>query len=668
MTTAIFQSFNPEARGWDGTLAFGEPESVQAASTLAGVPGVLAAAEAAGRAGQWAAVFIAYEAAAAFDPAFRTHPPEPGLPLAWCAIFAQPEPADAGHRTPDTEMADHPSPFTAWTPAVAGEEYAAAIRRIRDYIAAGDSYQVNYTFPLHSTLRGDPLAAFHALGVAQGAGYSAYLNLGSHQLLCFSPELFFKRERETSGDGVLPSPDWWRLTMQPMKGTMARGRFPAEDLARMRELAACGKNRAENLMILDMLRNDVSRLALPGSVRVPRMFEVERYRTVHQMTSTVEAVLRPGSGLPEIFAALFPCASITGAPKIRAMQIIRELEAHHRGAYTGAIGLVRPGGAATFNVAIRTIELRGQAPQRCLSPEFDDHGEQRGIDKPQSGGNVVPAVIPPPHSSCLTAVFGVGGGITWDSTAAGEYDECRLKAAFLSGTAADSATFDLLEALLLEEGEWFLLERHLERMRASADYFARPFPELEIRAALAQLRRAHPAGSWKARLRLDAAGALHSEAQPLPAPKQSGGSVLHPPETPGLWRVALAVTAVDARDIFLFHKTTRRGVYAAARAAQPAAADVVLWNERGELTESGVANLVLELGGELVTPPVACGLLAGVFRQELLAAGVLRERVLYREDLARADAIWLINSVRRWIRAELPPPNPPDDGPLKTRA
>ena len=791
MTTAIFQSFNPSARGWGESLAFGTPESVHAAYVPADVPGVLAGAESASRAGKWAAVFVAYEAAPAFDPAFRTHDQVPGLPLAWCAVFSEPE-KNAEFRTQNAEQAKKGNAgtgFSDWKPGVGRAEYEAAVRRVRDYIAAGDLYQANYTFPLRSTFRGEPLDAFHALGDAQGAGYSAFLDLGPFKLLSFSPELFFERHGqpqksggailappetpggchrhgglsiprvaepagacgvavtdtpvtpapsatpgvkrtpwlchspEGSGDERTSSPDVWRLVMRPMKGTLPRGRFLAEDLARMRELAACEKNRAENLMILDMLRNDAGRIARPGSVRVPRMFEVERYRTVLQMTSTVEAELGAGVTLPEIFAALFPCGSITGAPKVRTMQIIRELEPFPRGAYTGAIGFLKPGGDAVFKVAIRTVVLDalksggGVLPPPKTPGGCHWHGLLSTPKVAESAGGTdqfLTAMPPPPAASAtlrlkvnpwlchspegsgdertsspdFEAVFGVGGGITWDSTPAGEYEECMLKAAFLKKVAQtflsardagestgrnacatlenDSAGFDLLESLLLADGHWFLLERHIGRMRESADYFGRPFPEAGIRAALEDVRSAHPVGAWKVRLLLAAAGTPRAEAQPLSgggAPptaaraatwqqRPKGAATPPPPDT---WRVGVASAPLDSRDIFLFHKTTRRAVYDAARAAHPGADDVILWNERGELTESCFANLVLVLGGELVTPPVACGLLAGTFRAELLAAGVIRERVLRREDLVRAEAVWLVNSVRGWIRAEMNP-------------
>lgn len=593
MTLVRFQSFDPAGRGW-GPLTFTRPRAVHAAYALADVPRVLALADAASAAGDWAVVLVSYEAAPAFDPAFRTHDTGGhGFPLAWVARFGPP---DCGLAA---AVVEGESAFGPWEPLVSPSAYAAALARIRDFIAAGDTYQVNYTFPLRSPFHGDPQAAWHALAATQGAGYSAFLDLGDWQVLSCSPELFLAR----TGD---------RLTLRPMKGTMSRGRFAAEDRRQAAALAASPKNRAENLMIVDLLRNDAGRVAATGSVHVPRLFEVERYRTVFQMTSTVEACLRPNLGTAALFAALFPCGSVTGAPKIRTLQIIRELEPLARQLYTGAIGFIRPGGDAVFSVAIRTVLLEART------------GEAR---------------------------CGVGGGITWDSSPEDEYDECLLKAQFLT---AHPPTFDVLESLLLESGTYFLLERHLRRMRETAEYFSLPWPECACGAELERLRSAHPAGAWKVRLLLGPLGQVRGEAAPL----AGSGSAL--------WRVAVAQEPVDSRDPFLFHKTTRRAVYDAALAGHPDADDVILWNERGELTESCRANLVLQIGDEYWTPPVESGLLAGTFRAELVAGGVLRERVLRREELARADAVYLVNSIRRWIqvsgpglRSRPPPACPP---------
>jgi para-aminobenzoate synthetase / 4-amino-4-deoxychorismate lyase len=384
-----------------------------------------------------------------------------------------------------------------------------------------------------------------------------------------------------------------------MKGTINRGRWSQEDIERSRQLAESPKDRAENVMIVDLLRNDLGKISVPGSVKVSKLFEVERYETLWQMTSTVESRLRNDVGLADVMAALFPCGSITGAPKIRTMEIIRELEPFQRGIYTGTIGFIRPGGDCVFNVAIRTVVL---------------------------------------DSDTGAATFGVGGGITIDSTAEREYDECLLKSSFLT---APSPRFRLLESILLEGGEFFLLSRHLERLKASARYFNFHFPEEQI---LCQLQRAVATCSnerWKIRLLLSKAGEIEFEAIQL----GSAGRIQP--------RVPLAAQPVESNDRFLFHKTTNRAIYDQALAGRPDCDEVILWNERGEVTESSVANVVVPVDGRLFTPPQQSGLLAGTFREELLADGTIRERVIRKEELQEASSFFLINSVRKWMPALL---------------
>jgi para-aminobenzoate synthetase/4-amino-4-deoxychorismate lyase len=313
---------------------------------------------------------LSYEAAPAFDSALCTHNPD-DFPLAWAGVFS--EPSDPG----EIRSVASSNP---WLPAVTKDEYNECVTRIRDLIAAGDTYQVNYSFPLNSTFKGEPYAWFCALrGAQQGARYSAYLDLGRYQVLSLSPELFFERH----GDHV---------RTKPMKGTVRRGSNDDEDEQLARWLQNSIKNRAENVMIVDLLRNDLGKVSVPGGVEVTSLFDLERFETVWQMTSTVEATLRSGTSLMDVIGALFPCGSVTGAPKIRTMQIIRELERFPRRAYTGTIGLLRPGGDCTFNVAIRTVVL---------------------------------------DSETNLATCSVGGGITIDSTAAEEYEECLVKSRFL---------------------------------------------------------------------------------------------------------------------------------------------------------------------------------------------------------------------------------------------
>lgn len=571
MIEARFHSFS-RTGGWDIHLA--DPREAHSADKLPDVLPLVRRAEAAARDGQWVALLLSYDSAPAFDAALVTR--EPGaFPLAWMAVF---------DGTRDVRPAAEGAAPTSWKPLISRDDYESAIRRIRDYIAAGDTYQVNYTFPLRADFQGDGASWFMRQGPAQAAPWSVFVDTGRFQVLSFSPELFF---------------DWsaGRIICRPMKGTAARGLGFEDDEARGRALAESQKERAENLMITDMVRNDLGRIAEAGSVRTTALFEIERYPTLFQMTSSVEARPRAGTRLEDVLRALFPGASVTGAPKVRTMQIIRELEPHPRGLYTGAIGLLRPDGTAQFNLPIRTVVVDRET------------GE---------------------------AVFHTGGGVTWDSTAEGEYGECLLKTAFLNESPR---AFSLLETLRLESGGYYLLERHLRRLRQSAAYFDIPLDESCIRTGLAEFATEHRTGTWRARLLLHAHGGIKLVAEPLRLSSEP-------------WRVALADEPLNSRDPFLYHKTTRREVYDRHRAAHPDCRDVILWNERGEITESCLANVSAVIDRKEFTPPVACGLLPGTLRGELLETGRMEERVIRKDDLARAEAVWLFNSVRGRVRAE----------------
>lgn len=527
----------------------------------------------------YAAGFIAYEAAPAFDPALRVRP-APAAPLLWFGLYERAEPIDL-------PAPDRPAePIGDWIASVTWDEYERAINAIKDHIASGRTYQVNYTFRLRAPFSGDPWPFFLHLAQRQRTGYAAYLDLDGWTICSASPELFLRLDGRT-------------VFSKPMKGTAPRGRTLSEDRANMKWLHHSEKNRAENVMIVDMIRNDLGRIAEIGSVQVPRLFEIERYPTVLQMTSTVAA--HTGLSLTEIMTALFPCASITGAPKVSTMSIIADLETTPRGVYTGCIGYLTPDRTAQFNVAIRTVT----------------------IDR---------------ETGC--AEYGVGGGIVWDSDAADEYRECEIKTRVLTSKPIE---FDLLEALLWTPAEgYFLLDRHLARLADSAEYFDLPFDRAALLDRLETLSRALPCEDHKVRVVLSPRGAFAVTATPLAAL----------PRAP-VQRVALARSPIDSRDVFLYHKTSRRAVYEAARAAWPACDDVILWNERGEITESCTANLAIDCEGERITPPIECGLLAGVFRAELLAQQRLVERVVTIEMLRAARRIHLINSVRKWLDAVL---------------
>jgi para-aminobenzoate synthetase/4-amino-4-deoxychorismate lyase len=473
-----------------------------------------------------------------------------------------------------------------WRPTLTRSEYEDALCAIHEAIAAGEVYQVNFSFRLRAPFAGDLLPLFWQLYECQPVPYAAYLDTGAHAIASLSPELFFALDGE-------------RIATRPMKGTAPRGLTLADDLQQAARLTQCPKNRAENLMIVDMARNDLGRIAHIGSVRVPRLFEAERYATLWQMTSTVVACT--DAPLSEIFRALFPAASITGAPKIRATHVIDALERAPRGVYTGAIGVVLPDRRAQFNVAIRTLH----------------HDKATG-----------------------QLEYGVGSGVVWDSEQVAEYAECLAKAQVLF---APRPAFELLETLLWRRGRgYFLLEAHLKRLCDSACYFDFVVDADAVRHQLLTVAEGFTEPRYRVRLRVNRRGQAQVEYAPLLPERRA-------------WRVALAQQPVNPREVFLYHKTTHRQVYERARVEHPDCDDVILWNTRGEITESTRANVVARLDGRYYTPPVACGLLAGVYRGHLLQRGLLRERVLTIDDLRRAEAIYLINSVRGWIRVELVP-------------
>ncbi len=581
--------------------SFRDPVEVVIARDRDGVRPAIRRVQEATAGGLHAAGFVAYEAAPAFEPAMRVRAPGP-LPLVWFGIFDAPE--RLGAESPGAAPDPDGNPDGAgdadadarldWRLEWSREEYGAAVDEVRAAIAEGRTYQVNLTTRMRAAMRGDPWSLYERMRRSQRTGYHAYLDLDDHVILSASPELFF----ETRGRAI---------TTRPMKGTRPRGRWPEEDRALAGALSSSEKERAENLMIVDLLRNDLGRVCDTGSIRATSLQRVERYPTVWQLTSTIDGRLRDDIGLAGIFDALFPCGSVTGAPKISTMAEIARLEASPRGAYCGAIGWVRPGGDCVFSVPIRTAWL-----DRATG----------GIE------------------------YGTGGGVVWDSTADGEYDELRAKAVVARDPWPE---FALLETLALRDGGYIRRDRHLARMRESADRFDFPWPAARIEAALDDLAALHPRGDFLARLVLPPDGEPTATARALEPPTGAGGA-----GEPALPAVALAPDPVDSADLFLFHKTTHRDVYDARRAAAPERAmDALLLNERGEVTEFTRGNLVAELDGERVTPARESGLLAGCLRQELLESGEVVERVVRVADLDRATRLWFINSARGWIEVEL---------------
>lgn len=549
-----------------------KPELIIVAEELNQVIPALKEIEVLWKKGYYAVGYLSYEAAPAFDINLRVYHMNK-MPLLWFAMFQQPT-------SPLIQQMGDFSVST-WKPNCSKEEYRQAIKAIHQAIERGDTYQVNHTIRLRADFQGDAYAFYQQLSALQ-SGYNAYLDIGRFQLLSVSPELFFH---------------WKHLTLRtrPMKGTAKRGRWLTEDHLRARGLAESSKNLAENLMIVDLLRNDLGKIAVPSTVQVPSLFTVERYPTVWQMTSTIEATIQPKTTLVHILKALFPCGSITGAPKRKTMELISSLEQSAREAYCGTIGYLKPNDEAAFNVAIRTVV----------------------IDRKEA-----------------TAEYGVGGGITWDSTSIGEYEEVTTKAQILTTRPKN---FQLLESIRLENGSYTLRERHFHRLRESAEYFDFLFPQEEIEQKLSDLAKQYPLGIFKVRMLLSVTGEVELEVQEL--------QKLQEPI-----QIAIAKKPISSDQIFLYHKTTQRQMYEQHRIA--GAFDTILWNEREELTEFTIGNVVLELDGKKVTPPRESGLLAGTLRAELLEQGEIEELVLSKKDLRRATAIWLVNSVRGWVKVE----------------
>jgi para-aminobenzoate synthetase/4-amino-4-deoxychorismate lyase len=527
--------------------------------------------------GFYAAGYLSYEAAPAFDPAFTVNT-NAKMPLLWFGIFKKPaveKPKESNGRFK----------VSSWEPLTDRAGYGQAIDRIKAAIENGDTYQVNYTMRLQADFEGESFAFYQQLSNAQASSYSAYLQIDGYDILSASPELFFRWDQGS-------------ILTRPMKGTIKRGLTLEQDRQNKQILKESQKDQAENVMIVDLLRNDVGAFAVPGSVKAVSLFDIESYPTVLQMTSTVAAKTPHDTSLLDIFTSLFPCGSITGAPKVSTMKTIAELEESPREVYCGAIGFITPKHEAVFNVPIRTVVVDLETGK---------------------------------------ATYGVGGGVTWDSSAEGEYNEVLAKAALLT---AKRPVFDLLESLRLENGRYYLLNRHVERLLDSAEYFHFKLSRQELLESLDEFAEKNNSGIKKVRVLAKKDGSLSIMASPLTA-------ILEEPE------VTLAKTPMSSEDVFFYHKTTQRKGYAAHQSNRPEVFDVLLWNEKGELTEFTIGNAVFEIDGELWTPPISCGLLAGTMRAELLAEGKIREKVIMKKDLSKCTRIWLINSVRKWLPVRL---------------
>ena len=579
--------YNPISAQW---RSFSNPVDVLVATTLDQVEPVLRAVEQRVNAESLiAAGFVSYEAARGFDPSLTTHKPGK-LPLVYFGLFAN---TDIYH--PGAPL--NPS-SEAWCLDTEHADFQRDIDSIRSQIAAGDVYQINHTLRLRGGA-GDPWRHFQSIGLEAPQG--AYIETDEFVIASGSPELFFHLDNQ-------------RLISRPMKGTAQRGQNEKADKEQQIWLADSKKNRAENLMITDMVRNDLGRVAKPGSVKVSELFTVERYPTVWQMTSSIEA--ETNASVAEIFKQLFPAASITGAPKRAAMSSITELEKNPREIYTGAIGYIAPKRQAQFSIAIRTTWIDQRSGQ---------------------------------------ATYGSGGGIVWDSVADEEYAEVLAKTRILNNVET-AENFALFETLGWKPDKGFsLLGQHLTRMQISANFFGITFVEAEAKSrlevALSKLELCVP---QRVRLTLSGAGVFTVECEAF-----AGRAVDEEMPTLEALRglpeqlVSLCKTPVQANDPLLQHKTTNRSAYERARSEVPGGVEPIMFNEAGEITESDIANVVYRLEGQYFTPPISSGLLPGTLRGYLLTRGALAERILKVCDFDKVQAIFLLNDLRGWRKVKI---------------
>ncbi|NQT00323.1 MAG: aminodeoxychorismate synthase component I [Candidatus Omnitrophica bacterium] len=476
---------------------------------------------------------------------------------------------------------------------ISQNSYLSAIAKIKDLIAQGLTYQVNYTFKLKFSFSGSAAKLYLKLRNNQGVGYAAFIKSGCSNILSFSPELFFRKKGP-------------QMLARPMKGTASRGRDFQEDQQICRQLENCLKNRSENVMIVDLLRNDLGKVSATASVKVPRLFNIERYQTLFQMTSDIKSRLRAGHSAFDILRGIFPSGSVTGAPKIKTMEIIRGLEKDQRRVYTGSIGFFSPDQSGTFNVAIRTLLINSQTK---------------------------------------TGEMGVGSGIVYDSDPLTEYAECCLKADFLT---KETTSFQLIETMRCGASKgYLLLEEHLKRLEDSARYFGFVYNRNEILLALEKLQRTKTGGITEVRVRLllNKDGSVELESSLLPQANN---------QQP---KVCLSAQKINSQSPFLYHKTTCRKIYDRAhKFAQTAGYyDIIFTNERGEITEGAISNIFVRKNGKLYTPPVNCGLLPGVHRNQMLRSKkyAVEEKALFIKDLLAAEEIYLSNSVRGLVKVHL---------------
>lgn len=541
--------------------------------------------------GYYAAGFMSYEAGFSFEDDLTGLKTDSRFPLLWFGIYKNPRVFTCRDRIIFKHDRKQAYSIKNLRPNITKNKYTRNIKKIKRFIRKGDTYQVNYTFKYKFDFSGSVYGFYEDMKAKQSVSYSAFIKTPEFSILSLSPELFF-RKIDT------------RIEVRPMKGTFDRGRDLEEDEYNIKLLESSTKNRSENVMIVDLLRNDLGRISRTGTVRTEKLFKVERYETLLQMISIVKARLKKNITLYDLFKAIFPSGSVTGAPKISTMKIIDSLENDNRRIYTGGIGFFSPGGGAVFNVAIRTAVI--------------DNRTKKGE-------------------------MGIGSGIVYDSDPEKEFEECKLKAKFINGK---EKTFKLIETMLWKQNMgYFLLGLHLERMASSAEYFGFSCDAKAIVRKLKDLEKDFiDSHDYKVRLLLDSSGALSVSFTKIKKKPQAA-------------RVRFSARKTNSGDIFLYHKTTNRHLYDEEykKWHDKGYFDIIFTNERGEVTEGSITNIIIKKGRTYYTPPVRSGLLNGVFRRYILEAKKLPlvEKVLYKKDVQKADEIYMLNSVRGMVEVKL---------------
>lgn len=568
--------FHQQTRGAEA-LCFYHPIHILKATKMCEVKDCLAKAEQASKDGFYVAGYISYEAWQAFLPT-KSHERSSNMPLLWFGVF------DKAHGPNELDMTEDYH-VDQWQMNQSKAAYNQAFHEIMAAIRSKHIAQINYTVTFKTNFSGNAFRFYHDLKAAQQSDFSAYLDTGDHHILSASPEMFYQQKGK-------------QITVRPMKGTIHRGKTFSEDLANKMWLQRSEKNKYENKLTSDLMQDELKSIVHVDSLRVTNPFQVEKYPTVYQMTSTISGDLLPSVTFPKIIEALFPCGSIAGTPKRASMEVITALETNPRGVYCGAIGYLTPDNEAVFNVPIRTVV----------------------IDK-----------------ETKRARYGAGGAITAQSKLEEEYNEILTKTEILH---TRQPAFELLETFGLHKGTYLVYENHLKRLKESASYFDFTIDITAIENALADFRKSYPVGKWIVRLVAWKDGRFTTEINPL-----------LPFETQN---VRLAKAPIDRNNTLMYHKTTERSMYAVHRNdLNQDVCDALLWNSRHEVTEFTIGNIVVELNGKLVTPPITCGALPGTFRQQLLDEGTIEECVILIDDIKQCKHIWLINSVRKWIPVQM---------------